>query len=176
MNIFSGDLSIYGRYATVIKKYSKTNDGDAEEWKISNGEDQAKPAKIFNAYVDCLYCAAAIGLAKRLKIKEPIPSSEKNTKANILASAWKNRAEGYTYLYRLMILTDEDLKLSNDDRVKKVCSDIPESEAQAEMDYFLSFAYGGLLEMDRMFSDVHSFAELADLACSVYEDFSDDED
>ena len=47
MNIFSGDKSIYGKYASIIKKYSRTNDADAEEWKLSNGEDSSQPVKLF---------------------------------------------------------------------------------------------------------------------------------
>lgn len=173
MNIFSGDLNIYGKYASIIKKYSRTQDTDAEEWKISNGEDGQKTTKIFNAFIDCLFCGAAIGLAKGLKIKDPIPSSEKKMKATIFAAAWKNRQVDYMYLYRLMLLVDKDLALSNDERVKKACADIPESAASNEMNYFLEFAYGGLVELDRMLSEVHDYTELSDFACSAYQEFAD---
>lgn len=176
MNIFSGDKSIYGKYAAIIKKYSRSSDTDAEEWKLSNGDDAGKPAKIFGTYIDCLYAGAAIGLAKGLKIKESISSLDKKMRANILASAWKNRQVDFMYLYRLMILTDKELKITKDERVKKACSDIPESQEDNEFNYFLQFAYGGLVELDKMLGEIHDYTGLSNFASSVYADLQDDEE
>lgn len=176
MNIFSGDKSIYGRYAAIIKKYSRSSDTDADEWKLSNGEDTAKPAKIFATYVDCLYAAAAIGLAKGLKIKDTSSSNDKKMRANILAAAWKNRQVDFMYLYRLMILTDEELNLSKDERVKKACTDIPENQEEFEFNYFLQFAYGGLVELDKMLGDISDYTGLSNYASSVFSNLQDDEE
>ena len=176
MNIFSGDKSIYGKYASIIKKYSRTNDADAEEWKLSNGEDSSQPVKLFGTYVDCLYAGAAIGLSKGLKIKESSSTIDKKMRANILASAWKNRQVDFIYLYRLMILTDKDLPLSKDERVKKACTDIPESQEDNEFNYFLQFAYGGLIELDKMLSDIQDYTGISNYVSSLYADLQTDED
>lgn len=176
MNIFSGDKSIYGRYAQIIKKYSRSNDTDAEEWKLSNGEDAASLAKIFNTYIDCLYAGAAIGLAKGIKIKESVPTQDKKMRANILASAWKNRQVDFMYLYRLMILTDKELNMTKDERVKKACSDIPESQEENEFNYFLQFAYGGLVELDKILGEIHDYTGLSNYASLVYSDLQDDDE
>ena len=176
MNIFSGDKSIYGKYAQIIKKYSRSNDTDAEEWKLSNGENAASLAKIFNTYIDCLYAGAAIGLAKNLRIKEQVLTQDKKMRANILASAWKNRQIDFMYLYRLMILTDKELNISKDERVKKACSDIPESQEENEFNYFLQFAYGGLIELDRMLSEIHDYTGLSNYASTVFSDLQDDDE
>lgn len=176
MNIFSGDKSIYGKYAQIIKKYSRSNDTDAEEWKLSNGENAASQAKIFNTYIDCLYAGAAIGLAKNLRIKEQVPNQDKKMRANILASAWKNRQVDFMYLYRLMILTDKELNISKDERVKKACSDIPESQEENEFNYFLQFAYGGLIELDRILSEIHDYTGLSNYASTVFSELQDDDE
>ncbi|MCI6215606.1 MAG: hypothetical protein MR659_00750 [Mollicutes bacterium] len=176
MNIFSGDKSIYGKYATIIKKYSRSNDPDAEEWKLSNGEDSAKSVKIFGTYVDCLYAAAAIGLSKSIKIKESSSSLDKKIRANILASAWKTRQVDFTYLYRLMILTDKDLNMTKDERVKKACSDTLDGQEENEFNYFLQFAYGGLIELDKTLSEIHDYTGLSNFASSLYIDLQDDEE
>ena len=176
MNIFSGDKSIYGVYAAIIKKYSRTTDTDAEEWNVSNGEDSAKPVKIFATYIDCLYAAAALGLSKGLKIKEQLSANDKKMRANILASAWKTRQVDFMYLYRLMILTDKELPMSKDERVKKACSDIPESQEEMEFNYFLQFAYGGLIEMDKTFKDINDYTGLSNYSSTLYSELLDDED
>ena len=176
MNIFSGDKSIYGRYAQIIKKYSRSNDTDAEEWKLSNGEDSATPAKIFNTYIDCLYAGAAIGLAKGIKIKDNALTQDKKMRANILASAWKNRQVDFIYLYRLMILTDKELNISKDERVKKACSDIPESQEENEFNYFLQFAYGGLIELDKMLGEIHDYTGLSNYASLVFSELQGDDE
>lgn len=175
MKMFSDDLSIYGEYARIIKKYTKTNDGDADTWLLTNGIDAATSCKIFGTYVDCLYCAAALGLAKKTKIVEK-PSSDKKMRANILAAAWKNRQRDFNYLYILMVLVDPDLQLTKDERVKKAFSEVPDSIADAEMDFFLQYAYGGLVELDKMLSDVTSYTELTNKICAICLDYTDEED
>ena len=173
MKLFSDDLSIYGEYARIIKKYTKTADGDADSWLLANGEDAPKSSKIFGTYIDCLYCGAAIGLAKKKKIKAEISPSDKKMRANILASAWKSRQTDFNYLYILMVLTDPDLTISKDERVKKAFSDVPDSIADVEMEFFLSYAYGGLVELDRMLSDITSYTDLANKVCQICIDYKD---
>ena len=176
MKMFDDDLSIYGEYARIIKKYTKTADGDADVWLLENGEDAHKSSKIFGTYIDCLYCGAALGLAKKHKIKEKTASLDKKMRANILASAWKSRQRDFNYLYILMILTDPDLSITKDERVKKAFSDVPDAIADTEMEFFLSYAYGGLLELDRMLSDVSSYTDLANKVLQICVDYKDPDD
>lgn len=175
MSIFSGDKSIYGQYAAIIKKYSKSTDADAEEWKVTNGENSPQTAKIFATYIDCLYAAAAIGLEKNVKVKDDNLFPDKKIRANILAGAWKNRQVDFEYLYRLMILTDSELSISDDARAKKVCTDIPEDRAEDEFKYFLRYACGGLLEMDKMFSGITDYVGVSNLISSIYCELTNEE-
>jgi len=175
--IFNDDILIFGNYARIIKKFSSTSDQDSEEWKVSNGSDAAVTQKPFDAYIDCLYAGAAIGLAKNLKIKTTeFTSEEKRTKASILSSAWRKRSKDFFYLYRLMILTDPDLSLDKDERVKKAFTDVPESNADIEFTYFLSYAYGGLVEMEKMFDKVHDYKEFADLLSEIVIEYQGEEE
>ena len=123
-----------------------------------------------------MYAGAAIGLAKGIKIKESVPTQDKKMRANILASAWKNRQVDFMYLYRLMILTDKELNMTKDERVKKACSDIPESQEENEFNYFLQFAYGGLVELDKILGEIHDYTGLSNYASLVYSDLQDDDE
>ncbi len=176
MSIFSGDKSIYGEYAQIIKKYSKSADTDVEDWKLSDGEGSPQTVKIFATYIDCLYAAAAIGSAKHVKINDAELFPDKKMRANILAAAWKNRQVDFEYLYRLMVLTDPALSMSKDARVKKVCSDIPEAMEDEEFKYFLRFACAGLLEMEKMFGDINDYVGVSNLVSSVYCEIAEEEE
>lgn len=179
MEFLNRDYLVYDRYADIIKKYSKDHSGskdtDVEDWKITNGEDNATPRQIFSAYIDCLLSGAAIGLAKHRKIKDP-GKLDRSHKANILLSAWKSRRRDFEYLYRLMILTDPDLNLDKDQRVKKAFTDVPDAEANKEMEFFMQYAYGGLIELDNMLSEVKSYTDLCNVASRICTSFDDDED
>jgi hypothetical protein len=175
--LFNDDVLIYGDYARIIKKLSATSDQDSEEWKVSNGIDSAVAQKPFGTYIDCLYAGAAIGLAKNAKIKQTDFSAiEKKSKASILSSAWRPRSKDFTYLYRLMLLTDPELELCKDERVKKAFTDVPESVTDIEFNYFLSYAYGGLVEVEKMFDKVHDYKEFSDLISTIVLEYQGNED
>ena len=94
-------------------------------------------------------------------------ANERKTRANILSSAWSSHSKELIYLYRLMLLTDPDLTLSKDERVRKAFMDVPESRTTTEFNYFLSYVYGGLKEMEQMFDKVHDYKAFADLISSI---------
>jgi hypothetical protein len=176
-SLFNDDVYIFGDYSRIIKKFSSTSDKDSESWKVSNGNDAAEIQKPFGTYIDCLYAAAAIGLARNKKIKQDsFTAAEKKNHANILSSAWRDRSKDFFYLYRLMLLTDPDLSLSKDERVKKAFTDVPDAVANVELAYFLSYAYGGLVEMEKMFDAVHDYKEFADLLSTLVLEYQGDEE
>lgn len=178
MRLFNEDRQIFGPYAAILRKYctSRDKDPNSPEWKISNGEDSGKPAKLFDAYIDCLYAAATIALAKKIKRKDPLTPAEKKDHVNILAGAWKNRTTDFLYLYRLMILVDPDLELSKDERVKKAFTDVPDANTDHEFNFFLQYAYAGLEELDRLLTEVKTYTDLSNLACKTVLEYTGEDD
>jgi hypothetical protein len=175
--LFESDASIYGNFARIIKKFSSTSDPESESWKVSDGDGSAAIRKPFGTYIDCLFAGAAIGLARNVKVKQTeFTSAEKKIKANILLSAWKDRVKEFTHLYQLMILTDPDLNLSKEERVKKAFDEVPESVVDNEFNYFLSYAYGGLVEMEKMFDQVHDYKEFSVLLSEIALEYQGDEE
>ena len=179
MRLFNEDRHIFGQYALILKKYCTNRqidkDPDSPEWKVGNGEDSAKPVVLFDAVVDCLYAGASLALARGIKKKE-LPTIDKKEHVNILASAWKNRYSDFVYLYRLMILTDPDLGLSKDERVRKAFMEVPDANTEHEFNFFLQYAYAGLEELDKMLSDVKTYTDFSNLACKVVLDFNGGDD
>lgn len=179
MTLFNQDKIIYGKYAAILRKYSASHSGQdssADQWKLSNGEENARPVVLFNAAVDLLYAAASLALARGLKLKE-LPVLDRKDDFSILAQAWKKRQSDFLYLYRLMILLDPDLPLDEDERVRKAFRDVQDDEADREFSFFLMYAYAGLDELDRMLSETQTYTDLANLASGlVLEYHSDDEE
>lgn len=97
-------------------------------------------------------------------------------KASILLSALKARLQEFTHLYQLMILTDPDLGLSKEERAKKAFDEVPESMVDNEFNYFLSFAYGGLVKMEKMFDQVHDYKEFSVLLSEIALEYQGDEE
>jgi hypothetical protein len=175
--LFEDDVAIYGNFARIIKKFSSSSDSEDESWKISDGDGSATVQKPFGTYVDCLFAGAAIGLEKNTKIKQTeFSPAEKKMKASILLSALKARLQEFTHLYQLMILTDPDLGLSKEERAKKAFDEVPESMVDNEFNYFLSFAYGGLVKMEKMFDQVHDYKEFSVLLSEIALEYQGDEE
>ena len=166
MNMFSGDKYIYGEGARIIKKYSKSQDAEAEEWKLSNCDGGHESFKLFDSFIDCLYTATALGFLRNKKAN--VGDFDKKYRATIFAGAWMTRQMDFTRLYRLMVLTDKSINLSKDDRIKKISSEYSSDVENSEFNYFLEYSYGGLLELDSILTDIHDYNGLANFVSSIF--------
>lgn len=177
LDIFSDEFLVNGKFASIIKKYSTTPDQDAETWKISFANDQSKVIKLFSSYIECVYTAAAIGLKNGHKYSENEDGClNSNDKAKVFSSVWRNWQNNFVELYRLMILVDPDLKLSCEDRLKKICGDLTKDQVNSEFKYFMSFAYGGLLDLDKELSEIHDCIGLANFVSRSFGELDEEED
>lgn len=177
LDIFSGDHYVTGKFASIIKKYSFTPDKDAETWKISFENDKGEETKLFSSYIECVYTAASIGLKNGHRYseqEESVPSVD--DRANILSSAWRNWQNKFVELYRLMVLVDPSLNLSHEERLKKICGDFTEDQIAAEYKYFMSYAFGGLLDLDKDLSEIHDCSGLANFVSRAFSEIDDEED
>ena len=177
LDIFSGDHSINGRFASLIKKYSDTTDKAAENWKISFENDKSEVIKLFSTYIECVYTAASIGLKNGHRYSEHEDGvSSIDDRANILSSVWRKWQNNFVELYRLMILVDPSLKLSREERLKKICGDFTKDQVDCEFKYFMSFVYGGLLDLDKELSEIHDCSGLANFVSRAFSEIDDEED
>ena len=177
LDIFSGDHSINGKFAGIVKKYSNTLDKEADVWKISFENDESQVLNLFSSYIECIYTAAAIGLKNGHRYSEQEDgATNSGVKANILSSAWRNWQNNFVELYRLMVLVDSSLNLSHEERLKKICGDFTEDQVDCEFKYFMSFAYGGLLDLEKELSEIHDCSGLANFVSRAFSEIDDEED
>lgn len=159
--MFAKSIRLYGEYALVLKKYTKVSkEEESIPFSLVNGED-AKPQKayIFETMYQCLITAAILGLINDRKEKE---SNNKTVDATVFGEMVVKNNSTFKIIYEQMILTDKNLLLSNDERIRKAFTPIEGDEYEKnEEEYFLSYVRGGLLIIDEMFSHCGSYEDLA---------------
>jgi len=133
--MFDKDYVVKGKHAHYIK-FLNTNA------KNSESEKYGKNAAIFPAAID-IYCVAPlIGVAYNRMPPVDNTSSETN---NIHADAIIRRQRELDTAYRLVMLTERNSELSDDEKVTRAFRDdeIPEKLA-ANLDLFHAYFRGGI--------------------------------
>jgi hypothetical protein len=156
-------MVFFGKYAQLIKKYSQSKQGDSSvDWIISDGEGKTGPAHLFSTYYSCLYAAAVLGLLEQRKIQPAADSIDRSAqKADVFADMIVSHHDQLVYLYKLMVLTDPEIQLSNDERVRKAFTSVPKEKETIEMDYFKEYIYGGLEIIDDLFGKASSYEDIS---------------
>lgn len=173
--MFSSSMLFTGKHAVIIKKYSKTktNQGEPINYMISNGETNPAPTTIFSSYYACIYAAAALGLLNKKKSGPDPNDPQKEVTANIFGDMFVEHRDELMYLYHLMILSDEELSLTEDERVRKAFSIVPKEKEPLEMEYFKKFIYGGLELLDSSFASCGTYEDIANALGKMMVDYQD---
>ena len=173
--MFTKTIRVYGKFANILKKYVKANkDDDLVSFQLTNNDD-GKPIKayVFETMYQCLVTAAVLGMINDKKEPE---SNDKDTYATIFNEVLVKNNATLKLIYEQMVLTDKSLDLDNDQRIKKAFTPIVgEDNEKREEEYFLSFARGGLLILDEMFSKCETYEDLANEICRIQLKYSLDE-
>jgi hypothetical protein len=124
--MFEGDYTINGKHATYIKFL--VND-----------------AKLFDRYIDVYMNGAIFGLLyNRVSGKD----NTSQDRARIYADAFSTCREDCVFLYRLVLLLDENAKISTDERIDRTFrydADAKDADKLAtNMELFNSYALGGV--------------------------------
>lgn len=166
MDYFTGDKSVTGKYAAILRKYCNDHSGSNNQ-SISfvfNLKNDKVPLTVFNSFIDFLYAAGAFGLylGKKRPLIDTNNDRYKNEKeANILANQWISRRKDFLHLYQLMVLSDPDLNLNSDDRVKLIFVDSNSSNEDKGYELFMQYACAGLEEFDKLFSNDKTYLDFA---------------
>lgn len=131
--MFENDYTITGIHATHIKYL-------------------VNEAKVFTRYIDVYMTAAIIGyLHGRLEKKD----TSSQDRARIYADAFATERLNCDFIYRLILLLDETLDLSPQQRLDRAFRDNfqKESEHAQNMDLFNSYVFGGIKVLYEQFVD-----------------------
>ena len=145
--MFENDYTLTGKHATHLKYLAKKNSGD-------DTPDGAPTAKLFERYIDVYMNAAVWGLL--YSRREPKDTSS-NDRARIYADAFSTERENCVFLYRLVMLLDESVELSSEERLDRAFryDALPEKseEYKKNMELFHEYVRGGIEMLFEKFTD-----------------------
>jgi hypothetical protein len=134
--MFDKDMQIHGKYATYWKALSQLP---------GNANDTSKNTfKVFENYIYVYMVAPIIGLLNGKKGQYDQNDSSKDT-AGMLAEIQIKNAAKLKYIYRLIILMDDSLGLSEEEKINWAFrADNDEEYVKQGMELYTSYFFGGL--------------------------------
>ncbi len=155
--MFEKQIRLYGKYADIIRKYSKDKQGaDEQHFLLDDNEGNEKNVYIFENILQCYMCAAMLGIINKKSMPQ---DSNRDKTANIFADILlKNRGNLYR-VYQHMVLSEETTE-SIDLVVKKAFS-INIVNPDQEQEKIDGYVRGGLLIIDEWFGNCKTYEDVA---------------
>lgn len=117
--MFKKQIRLYGKYADIIRKYSKDKQGaDEQHFLIDDNEGEEKNVYIFENILQCYMCAAMIGIINKKTMPQ---DSNRDKTANIFADILFKNRHNLMRIYQHMILSEESEE-STDSVIKRAFS------------------------------------------------------
>ena len=133
--MFDKDMQIRGKHAAYWKALTQTP---------GNAVDTGNNFKVFEAYIYVYMAAPVIGLLNGRKGRYD-PSDDSRDTAGMLAEIQIKNASKLKYIYRLIILSDDSLGLTDDEKIDMAFREDNNDEAVKKgMELYNAYFLGGL--------------------------------
>lgn len=133
--MFDKDMQIHGKYATYWKALSQLP---------GNAVETSKNFKVFENYIYVYMVAPIIGLINGRKGYYDPADDSKDT-AGMLAEVQIKNAYKLKYIYRLIVLSDDSLGLTEEEKINMAFrEDNNEESIRKGMDLYTAYFFGGL--------------------------------
>ena len=133
--MFDKDMQIHGKHATYWKALTQLP---------GNAIETSKNFKIFENYIYVYMVAPIIGLINGRKGQYDPEDNSKDT-AGMLAEIQIKNAAKLKYIYRLIVLSDDSLGLSDEEKINMAFrEDNNEESVKKGMDLYTAYFFGGL--------------------------------
>lgn len=146
--MFENDYTITGKHATYLKFLAMKNS------KEENETDGATSAKIFERYIDIYMNAAVWGL---LYSRTAPKDNTSDDRARVYADAFANERDNCVFLYRMVMLLDNSVELTSEERVDRAFryDSQPEKieEFKKNLELFHDYVRGGIELLYEQFTD-----------------------
>lgn len=133
--MFDKDMQIRGKYATYWKALTQLP---------GNAVESSKNFKIFENYIYVYMTAPIIGLLKGKRCEYDPEDDSKDT-AGMLAEVQIKNSAKLKYIYRLIILSDDSMGLTDEEKIDLAFREDNNEEAVRKgMELYMSYFFGGL--------------------------------
>ena len=132
--MFDKEMDFYGKHATYLRSLAPSR-------QYLEKSDQR--VTFFRSNIEVVLAAAVIGFVKQRKA--PSEGNKEVAPNNIFAQALINHKDELELIYRLIMLLDDNDKLSIDNRIDKAFKyDADPEKSKAGEDIFWSYVRGGI--------------------------------
>lgn len=133
--MFDKDMQIRGKYATYWKALTQLP---------GNAIETSKNFKVFENYIYVYMVAPIIGLLNGRKGQYDPADDSKDT-AGMLAEVQIKNASKLKYIYRLIVLSDDSLGMTDEEKINMAFrEDNNEESVKRGMDLYTAYFFGGL--------------------------------
>ena len=133
--MFDKDMQIRGKYATYWKALTQLP---------GNANETSKNFKVFENYISTYMVAPIIGLLNGKRAYYD-PNDDSKDTAGMLAEIQIKNSSKLKYIYRLIILSDDSLGLSDEEKINLAFRENDDPDAVKKgMELYTSYFFGGL--------------------------------
>ncbi len=145
--MFENDYTITGKHATYLKYLAVKNAKEDEDATTSS-------ARLFDRYIDVYMNAAIWGVLYSKKVER---DSSSDDRARIYADAFANERDNCVFLYRMVMLLDNSVDLTPNERVDRAFRFDAQPEKTENflknIELFHDYVRGGIELMYEHFTD-----------------------
>lgn len=153
--MFTSQLLIQGKYADLLKKYSRDKQGEKITFNVTDNEGNEREIFLFDNYIQGYMVSAMLGILNKKSIADDGDrSSEAKIFADILA---KKRGDLETIVEFMLLSNTED---GVDKRIRQAFTVDRENGEQLEK-MVTSYARGGLTIIDEWFNKCKTYEDVA---------------
>lgn len=153
--MFRDQLIIYGKYANLLKKYSRDKQGEKVLFTVTDNNGVTKEIFIFDNYLQGYMISAMLGIYNQRFIPD---DGDRSEEAKIFADILAKRKCDLDTIVQLMILSEKDGSV--DKKIKDAFSVEKPNEKDIEK-RVTSYARGGLMIVDEIFGSCTTYEDVA---------------
>lgn len=153
--MFDNQLVIQGKYAELLKKYSRDKQGEKIIFSVTNNLGEPKEIFIFDNYLQGYMVSAMIGIINRKSLPD---DGNRTSEAKIFADILAKKRGDLDTLIQFMLLTNEEDSANK--RVRNAFTIDKENGDQLEKQ-LTSYARGGLTIIDEWFNKCATYEDVA---------------
>lgn len=153
--MFSSQLSIQGKYAELLKKYSRDKQGEKITFTVTDNGGNKQDIFLFDNYLQGYMVSAMLGILNNKCIED---DGDRTNEARIFADILAKRRSELETIVQFMILSN--VSDSADKRIREAFTINRENGDYLEK-MVTSYARGGLIIIDEAFKDCKTFEDVA---------------
>lgn len=148
--MFEKNINLTGLHAEYLKRLAVSKQDKAlnESFALVNEDAEFK---LFGRFFDVLLVGAIVGVTFGIKDEVDKTSEYKDSKATIFSDILFKEKSTIEYTYRLIMLTDNSMDLSNEEKIDRAFRDDAVDDysdnLKSNIELFLGYARGGIRYM-----------------------------